>query len=137
MLSVKCRKSVFCVQFLAFFLLGTICGIWLYRCLAGCEYGWLNSYCALLGQGARRDGWTLLLTWGRPLVLAWLASIHPVGFRALPVLIWGRGLLTAYSACACLRAGLSPGTVILRGLVLLPLFYWLCSRASDGGDCHF
>ena len=130
MAAIKCRNSVFCVQFLFFFLLGTICGIWLYHCGSA----WMAGYCVLLGQAPVRDGWSLGLAWLRPLVIAWLASIHPLGDRVVPVLIVVRGLLTAYSTCACLRAGLPTEPVLLRGLVLLPLFYWLCRRASGCGE---
>ena len=105
--------------------------------MSGSGYAWLNGYCLLIGQAPVRDGWSWLLAWLRPLVMAWLASIHPLGGRVLPVLILLRGLLTAYSTCACLRAGLPPEPVLLRGLVLLPLFYWLCRRAYGCGDYEF
>ena len=70
MLVSKCKNSVFCAQFLLFFLVGTICGTW-------------------------------------------------------------RGLLMSYAFCAVLCAGLSPGPLILRGMLLLPLFYSLCRLACD------
>ena len=124
----KCRNSVFCVKFLVFFLLGTICGIWLYRCLAELETLWLEPYCSLLGTASVFSACLAAL---RPLILAGLACIHPWGCRVVPLLIGVRGLLTVYSACAVLRAGLPPGGVILRGLVILPAFYWLCRRACD------
>ena len=126
MRSPKCRNSVFCVQFLIFFLLGTICGIWFYRCLAELETVWLEPYCSLL-TGA--SGWSALFSAVRPLIAAWLVWFCPEGYRILPLLIGMRGCLTAYTACAVLRAGLPSGPVILRGLVILPLFYWLCRRA--------
>ena len=122
----KCRNSVFCVRFLVFFLFGTICGIWFYRCLAELETGWLEPYASGLETACGRS---LLLAVFRPLILGFLCCLHPFGWAAVPLLIGARGFLTAYSACAVLRVGLPAGPVILRGLVILPFFYRLCCRA--------
>lgn len=126
----KCRNSVFCVQFFFFFLFGTICGIWLYRCMLGRRGVWITAYCELLFSGLAVDGWALGLAWIRPLVLAWLAGLHPRGAVAVPSLVFFRGVLTAYSVSALLWAGLSVWPVVSRGLVVLPVFYWLCLRAT-------
>lgn len=124
----KCRNSVFCVRFLFFFLIGTICGIWFYRCLGQSDAIWLRDYCLML-TGA--SGWSVILSVLRPLLPAALAWLHPYGRHAIPLLVGLRGMLTAYSACAVLRADLPGGPVLVRGLVILPIFYRLCRLAWD------
>jgi len=125
----KCRKSLFCILFLFFFSLGTICGVLSFRYLAELCSGWMYLYCGSLHP--LRNGLFLpfVFSWLRPLLLAFLMRMVPWGKRVLPVLIFSRGFLTAYSAAACFSCGQPPVWVIVRGMTLLPLFYALCRFA--------
>ena len=128
MLVSKCKNSVFCAQFLFFFLVGTICGTWLYRCSDSVGIARLELTGLMTEEAV---DWSSVLSVLRPLVMAGLACIHPFGYHVLPVLVTMRGLLMSYAFCAVLCAGLSPGPLILRGMLLLPLFYSLCRLACD------
>ena len=121
-----CKKSVFCILYLIFFFLGTICGVLLVRSFSAAEGPWLVSYCGALS--ACSAGMWRLLAWVRPLVLAWLAGLSGFGCRLIPWLIALRGALMAYEAAACCVCGQSPRGVLLRGLVILPLFFSLCRQ---------
>ena len=111
MLVSKCKNSVFCAQFLLFFLVGTICGTWLYRCSDSVGIARLELTGLMTEEAV---DWSSVLSVLRPLVLVTM-----------------RGLLMSYAFCAVLCAGLSPGPLILRGMLLLPLFYSLCRLACD------
>lgn len=122
----KCKKSLFCVRFLFFFFLGTICGVLLFRCLAAAEGDWILRYSQALFRAEQSGLWSALFSAIRPVLLAALMGIVPWGRRFLPVLIVGRGMLMAYAAAACFVCGVQPGWLILRGLALLPVFYTVC-----------
>ena len=126
---IKCRKSVFCILFLLFFFLGTICGILLFRCLAGSASEWVKAYCQVLVQQQNHGVFWLFVTWCRPMLLAGLTGLVPWGDRVLPVLIAGRGLLMAYAAAALYACGQPVMWLVFRGLALLPLFYLVCRWA--------
>jgi len=128
MLVSKCKNSVFCAQFLLFFLVGTICGTWLFSCLDAEGFAYWELYGPL---SAESTGWSLMLSVLRPLVIAELACVHPYGYVVLLALVVARGLLMSYAFCAVLHAGASPGPLVLRGVVLLPIFYGLCRFAYD------
>jgi len=128
MLVSKCKNSVFCAKFLLFFLVGTICGTWLFGCLNAADFVYWELFGTLSGKNA---GWSLMLSVLRPLVIAGLACVHPYGYAVLSALVVARGLLMSYAFCAVLHAGVSPCPLVLRGVVLLPIFYGLCRFAYD------
>ena len=123
---INCRNSVFCVKFLLYFLIGTICGIWFYRCMIAQETDWLKSYCVGLEGNLPRFSVVAML---RPLVFAYLISLHSAGAYFLPALVFLRGFLTAYTTCAVLRLDFAVGLVLTRCVLILPVFYLLCCRS--------
>lgn len=122
----KCRKSVFCMLFLFFFSIGTICGVLSFRYLAGAQSSWTFMYCRRLQLMEYGSFCSFVLAWIRPLLLVLVIGLVPWGKKFLPILITARGFLTAYSAAACLSCGQSLSWVVIRGLTLLPVFYALC-----------
>lgn len=122
----KCKNAVFCGVFLLFFSIGAICGVFLIKIVTQSESNWLISYCMNLAKTQVRSPWVTVFLILRPIMIVLAVGIIPGGYRFLPVLIFLRGCLTAYSAAACHVTGLSPAFVIFRGLLLLPLFYYFC-----------
>ena len=122
----RCRNSVFCVLFVFWFLLGTICGVLLFQVLAGTGSRWIVAYCDTLFRGQTVGLWSLVLCWSRPLLFVGLLGVVPWGRRILPTAIFLRGALTAYSAAAWYVSELRPIWIVVRGLTLLPLYYAAC-----------
>ena len=117
----KCRISVFCTLFLVLFLLGTICGVLLFRLLCSDQDRWILTYSRILSAGGLPG--SRLFSWVRPLIVAVLPGLVPWGKRVIPVLVLLRGLLMAYLASALFACGLPLGGVVLRGATMLPLFF--------------
>jgi len=117
----KCRISVFCILYLVLFLLGTICGVLLFRLLCSRQDGWILAYSRVLSEetlpGSR------LFSWLRPLIVVVLLGLVPWGKRFIPVLIVLRGLLMAYFVSALFACGQPMGPAVLRGATMLPLFF--------------
>lgn len=126
MLCDKCKNAVFSVLFFVSFCLGTIFGVFLLRVISKNGSEWLTSYCTVLEQAEALSPGSALFALLRPVMLVFVAGMIPKGYRLLPVLIFFRGCLTAYTASACYITGMTLSLVILRGLVLLPLFYFFC-----------
>ena len=82
--------------------------------------------CKALSDGGLPSLASMLFLLLRPILLVLVAGILPGGYRILPVIIFFRGCLMAYAASACFVSGISPAFVIVRGFVLLPLFYFFC-----------
>ncbi len=122
----KCKNAVFAIWFFLFFLLGTICGALLFRLISRSSGSWIKAYCLALSDGGLPSLASMLFLLLRPILLVLVAGILPGGYRILPVIIFFRGCLMAYAASACFVSGISPAFVIVRGFVLLPLFYFLC-----------
>lgn len=119
----KCRNSVFCTLFLVCFLVGTICGILLFRWLSNDKGAWVLRYGASLLTSERIHFASLLLSIFRPALLAFLAGVVSFGYRAVPVLVFVRGALMAYCGCVFLSTGNIPLMFFLRGAGTLVLFY--------------
>lgn len=134
LLRYKCKKSVFCILFLIYFFLGTICGVILFHCLLGTHSPWIPAYCEALGNLEHPGVVTLLFFWCRPLALAVLLGLSPLGSRLVPLLILARGCLSAYLTSFYYASGLSPLSAVLRWLILLPVFYMLCRWAYYASD---
>ena len=122
----KCKNTVFSISFFFFFILGTICGTLLFRLISRSGSDWITAYCLALADSDLPSLVSLLFLLLRPILLVLVAGILPGGYRLLPALIFFRGCLMAYSASACFVTGISPAFVIVRGFVLLPLFYFFC-----------
>ena len=125
----KCKNAVFSIVFLFFFFLGTICGIFLFRCIAQSQSLWLRDYCTALSGAFSGPGAVAALL--RPLLVVLAVGMFPFGHRLLPLIIFFRGCLMAYCFSACFAAGLSPELPMLRGVLLLPLFYFFCRWVSQ------
>ena len=132
----KCRNSVFCIQFLVYFLAGTICGVLLFRWLSNSNGRWILQYGAafLCPEHMRFDSWMFSVC--RPVLLAFLTSIVPQMSRLLPVLVVFRGVLMAYCACVFLSIGALPLLICLRGAVVLILFYAASCWSWYRWSCH-
>lgn len=129
MLQLKCKKSVFCVLFLFCFFLGTICGMLLFHGLLGVHDAWITAYCRTLAQLERPNALTFLFFCGRPLLLAFVLGLCPKGWRLVPLLVLARGCLMAYIMSFYAASALPPTSLVLRWLVLLPVFYYMCRWA--------
>lgn len=127
--SLKCRNSVFCVLFLALFLLGTICGILLLNLFSQSQPGWLTSYCRSIGWIDFDRVFGTVFVWTAPIIAVWLTGMLPFSGRMILVLILFRGVLAGYAAAAYWRAGMEPWSLAIREGFLLPLFYVLCQAA--------
>lgn len=128
----KCKKSVFCILFLIWFLIGTICGFFLFRCLQKAHGGWAAAYCAALTGTDGQSLLSFLFFACRPLLLAGLLCLLPWGRRLVPVLTAARGCLMAYYMAFFFAASLSPLSMALREAVILPPFFCLCRLAYQG-----
>ena len=140
MAGYKCKNAVFSIVFFLFFIFGAICGALLFRMISQKSGTWIADYClALSGAGPLSTG-AFLFVLLRPVLLVLVAGMIPGGHRTLPILIFLRGCLMAYSASACFVTGVSPAFVIFRGVILLPLFYFFCRwvylMQSSGTACH-
>lgn len=138
MMRNKCKKTVFCVQFLVYFFLGTICGIFLFRCLLLSDPMWIYAYSNRAGSLGSGQLLCRLIYFFLPLILAWVLSLSPFGYRVLPLLIMLRGCLTAYLFSFQLYGDGSMTGSILRSVLILPLFYYICQKAycSHIGGIH-
>ena len=118
-----CKNSVFCILFLLFFSLGTICGVLLLHCVLRSDSQWVRAYCTALasqgGRGAFLNLWFLLL----PFLAAFAIMLLPGGDKLLPVLFFLRGCVCTYSIGACLALQIPLTGILLRNLFLLPAFY--------------
>jgi len=120
-----CKKSVFSVVFFASFLIGTICGILLFRCSASADPGWIAFYFETVDSCRSSNVFLLLFFWAIPFLAAFVAGLlwpH----RLLPVVVALRGLFFSYYLCARFFSGSVSSHVMLRSVILLPLFYLLC-----------
>lgn len=119
----KCKNSVFCVSFLLCFLAGTICGVFCFSCASSSLICW-QWHIDLNACSAPAIG--LLCSFFRPLLVAAVFGISPLGRKYVWLLIGMRGLLCSYLCCAVIDLHNTFSLVILREFLLLPVFYWLC-----------
>lgn len=122
MLSQKCKKSVFCVCFLISFLVGTICATLLFQCLWCGNYAWLSQYCGALVFEFTSPV-CVFLHLLRPLILMAALACLPMGHRAVFPLVFVRGFLFAFSSCAALLNGSGLSMILLKNLIIMPIFY--------------
>ena len=123
-----CKNSVFCAIFLVLFFLGTICGIFLLRCVLVANSDFLSDYCLSLRAVKMRSPWLLLWFHLLPFLSAFAVSFLPNKDKFLFVLIFLRGCVSAYAISACYALGLSLANILVRDFLLLPVFYWFCRK---------
>lgn len=138
MVRLKCKNSVFCILFLFYFFLGTICGIFLFRKLQGAHCAWITAYCTALTQMNPPDLLKQLFFICKPLAIALVLGICPSGYRLIPILIAVRGCIMAYIAAFYAVSGLPPAALVFRWLLFLPVFYYLCwlAYSTEGAFRH-
>ena len=124
----KCKNSVFCILFLVFFSLGTICGSLLISILMRSDLRWLQNYCQALRLSSVHDISTWCLFFARPLLIAYTLSCVSFGDRLVLPYIAIRGCFCSYLFAALYISDCPFTVVLLRELILMPLFYMLCRR---------
>ena len=127
MTGLFCKKSVFSILFLVFFIGGTICGVLLLRVVFLMRPDWLDQYCAVIYHAEPSDRLRHLLFLAYPLLSVVAAGLTPFKLRIIPILILLRGCLLAYSCSAFYVCGLSCFGFLIPQLFILPLFYLLCA----------
>ena len=139
----KCKKSVFCVLFLFFFGMGTICGSALFSLLLRSQFGWIGSYCSELMLQRTASPVSTFLFFCCPLAAVWALGWSTFGRKLIFPAAALRGCVTAYVFSACFTAGFSIMSVLLRELFLLPVFYalslhgWVRQEAVCAGFVGF
>ena len=121
-----CKNSVFCVLFLLFFLMGTICGVFLLRCLIVADRQWLAFYCCELDRLMPTS--LFLRIWFQliPFLVALVIRLSSCQDKLYPVLFFIRGCLITYSIGALLINDVVVTRVLLRNVLMLPAFYAFC-----------
>ena len=132
MIAHKCKKSVFCVLFLLSFFIGTICGVFCFRCVSA-QMSTLSQYTSFISSNAAFYV-NLLRASLRPLIIVALIGICPAGAKCVWALIIARGFLVTYLCCTvgCCFGDLL--VIYVKELLFLPLFYWLCFWAYTRWD---
>ncbi len=120
-----CKNSVFSILFLVSFLLGTICGVLLFRAVYVLHPGWIEDYGSALVQAASHAGLSRFLFALMPFLVLFLFGVFSEGYRLVPVLIAARGCFLCYYLSCCQVSGSGGGPVLFRNLILLPVFYLL------------
>lgn len=121
----KCKKSVFCTLFLASFFLGTICGVFCFRCLSAslCGFGQLRLGESLLES---MSPYSAVFAALRPFAMIAVLLLIPNGFRYVFAFVVLRGFLSAYLFCSVLDNCGEIFLFLIRTFLLLLLYYWLC-----------
>lgn len=125
MRSDKCKKSVFCALFFLCFIVGTICGVFAFRCFCPVIVTRNVDLMTPIFFGTSLIGeiFSLLRPLIFVLVLLWLRA----SCRVMWFLIFCRGFLISYYFSAVVYCGLEIATIalILKSAALL-VFYLLC-----------
>ena len=119
-----CKKSVFSILFLISFLLGTTCGVLLFRYIHVAHRLWISDYGLLLASVSSAGILLRLLFVLVPFFALYLLGLFSEGFRMVPFLIAVRGCILAYYFSCCYVSGISVRSVIIKNIVLLPLYYY-------------
>ena len=125
----KCKKSVFCIYFLILFGLGTICGVFCFRCQMSANCQWILPYCGAISHSMSTAFVKSAAVLFRCGILMAALSILQRGYRAIFPLIIVRGFLMSYSFSALWIGGCSMISMILHACLILPAYYMLCSWA--------
>ena len=125
MCSYKCRKSVFCAIFLACYFVGTICGVFCFRCLSASLDGFEQLHPVEFLRSNGLSGRTVFSVF-RPFFVLGVLLLLPNGFRYIFLLITLRGCLSAYLFCAVLHISGGVVPLLIKTFLTLPLYYLLC-----------
>lgn len=121
----KCKNSVFCVSFLICFTLGTICGVFAFRCFLSCASDW-NTLVLEGFHISNMRFWALIGAWFRTLAVVALFALLPTGYRAILPLVVVKAFLIAYLFSALQFYRVYAPFVVFKELSALPMFYWIC-----------
>lgn len=119
---VFCKKSVFCALFLIFFLLGTICGILLFRSILKSDYLWLCFYCRLLEQYLSGFSFASIFYLLLPFFVLYFVSLLPSGEWFVLGIVFLRGCIFSYFTSAAYFCSVSSRPLMFAALFLFPLF---------------
>ena len=122
-----CKNSVFSILFLVFFLLGTICGIILFRAVYSAHPVWIRLYGVLLYNSSSLHHVSRCIFPLIPLFIMVLIGFAKGAYRFVPFLIMLRGCLLSYYLSFSFVCSLDSGYLLIFNFILLPLFY-LISR---------
>ena len=121
-----CKNSVFSILFLISFLIGTICGILLFRAVHILHPSWIVEYASALSSVSTarffRSAFFLIL----PFLPVWLIGQFPNGYRFVPLLTSMRGCFLSYCLSCCYVGGVSSLPVVYRNAFFVPLYYLFC-----------
>ncbi len=123
-----CKKSLFSILFLVFFFLGTICGILLLRFILICDNSWMTAYCLTLESSGPSRG--LMSLWFHlwPFLSALAIYFLPHKDKLFLVLFFLRGCICAYTIGAYYAMGVPLMDVVLKNLLIFPVFFAFCRR---------
>lgn len=116
----KCKKSVFCACFLFSLTLGTISGVFLFRCFISS-----NGSVFLIDSdyfGTTANALTLI----RPFVVMLTLIFHPKGRKFVFLFVVLRGLLMAFFSSAVWFCGGNVAALLLRFMLFFPAYYLFC-----------
>ena len=122
-----CKKSVFCILFLFFFAIGTICGVFLCQMVLIAAPDWMFCYCAALAKsdtagGVRRF---FFLLW--PFLAVFAVGLTPMRRKLIPIAVALRGCLLAYCCTALYMSGSLSFFFIVLNALLMPIYFILCA----------
>lgn len=122
-----CKNSVFSILFFAFFSIGTICGVLLFRLVLMQKPEWITDYCKALRRSDPGFGFRQLLFFAWPFLSVVAVGLTPLGKRCIPALIALRGCLLAYTCAGFYISGISYSGFFLRNIPLISLYFLLCA----------
>lgn len=121
-----CKNSVFCILFLVFFFLGTICGIFIFYYYIDENASWLSMYMSELSECDFRFCICSLISIVRPFLLVYLVWLTPVHRVFIFVPVFCRGMLFSFCLSAQIATTGSLTSCLLLNLIVLPLFFSFC-----------
>ena len=125
----KCKISVFCICFLFFFLIGTICGVLGCRLMISTNAAIFCCYSKNISNIMCGDFWKLFLSTVRPFAIILVLPFVPSGYRLVFPLVAARAFIATYAAAAFWIGYCDLRLLLLRDMLLFPLFYAVCKRS--------
>ena len=125
----KCKKSVFCICFLFFFAVGTICGSLLFSLLLQQQSGWIKLYCTELMLQRTAAPVSFILFFCCPLAAVWSLGLVSFGRKLMFPYTLFRGVVCSYLFAACHTAGLPLMAAVIYHFLQLALFFTVCFHA--------
>lgn len=125
----KCKNSVFCICFLIFFFLGTICGVLCFRCQMIRNGPWILAFSKELSSSVSPLFVKNAVILFRSLLLLLAMALLPWGYRLVFPLIALRGFLMSYYFSALWIGECNVLFMVLLETLLMPAYYMMCSWA--------